>query len=133
MIKEFYFESSSGKNLYAKMWKDNNVVNYKGVVELVHGMEESIARYEDFATYLMDEGFIVIGHDHLGHGKSVTNDKELGDLGCKDGWFRMTEDIHILQNKIHEEYPNLPYFIFGHSMGSLLTRTYLTIYKDDLR
>ena len=58
--------------------------------------------------------------------------KNFGDMNCKDGWFKMTEDIHILQNKIAKQYPNIPYFLMGHSMGSLLVRTYSTIYKDKL-
>lgn len=132
MIKEFYFKSSTGKELYAKKWYDDNLKNYKGVVQLVHGMEEFIGRYDEFANFLADNGFIVVGHDHLGHGNSVKDDSELGNLGCKNGWFRLAEDIHILQNKIKEEYPDIPYFIMGHSMGSLLTRTYATIYNDNV-
>ena len=132
MVKEFYFKSSTGKDLYAKKWYDDNLENYKGVVQLVHGMEEYIGRYDEFANYLVDNGFVVVGHDHLGHGNSVKDDTELGNLDCKDGWFRLTEDIHILQNKTKEEYPDIPYFIMGHSMGSLLTRTYATIYDDNI-
>lgn len=132
MKVEFYFKSSTGKDLYAKKWYDENLTEYRGVIELVHGMEESIARYENFALFLASKGFIVYGHDHLGHGKSVKSDKELGDYDCKNGWFRLTEDIHILQNIIKEKYPNLPRFILGHSMGSMLLRTYVTIYDDKL-
>ena len=132
MTKEFYFKSSTGKELYAKKWYNENLENYKGVVQLVHGMEEFIGRYDEFANFLADNGFIVVGHDHLGHGNSVKDDSELGNLGCKDGWFRLAEDIHILQNKIKEEYPNIPHFIMGHSMGSLLTRTYISLYNDNL-
>ena len=133
MKVEFYFKSSTGKDIYAKKWYDENRNEYKGVVELVHGMEESIARYEDFANFLVSNGFIVYGHDHLGHGKSVKNDKELGDYDCKNGWFRLAEDIHIFQNIIKEKHPDLPRFILGHSMGSMLLRTYATIYDDNLK
>ena len=132
MIKEFYFKSSTGKDLYAKKWYDENLTEYKAVIQLVHGMEEYISRYDEFANYLASKGFMVVGHDHIGHGKSVKDDSELGHMDCEDGWFRMAEDIHILQNKTSQEYPNIPYFIMGHSMGSLLTRTYATIYDDNL-
>lgn len=133
MIKEFYFKSSTGKDLYAKKWYDEKLdYEYKAVVQLVHGMEEYISRYDDFANYLAEKGFLVVGHDHIGHGKSVKDDSELGHMDCKDGWFRMTEDIHILQNQIAKEYPSIPYFLMGHSMGSLLVRTYATIYNDNL-
>lgn len=132
MIEELTFKSSTGKTLYERKWYNENLKEYKAVVQLVHGMEEYISRYDEFANFLAENGFMVVGHDHIGHGKSVKNDNELGDLDCKDGWFRMTEDIHILQNKTAKEYPNIPYFIMGHSMGSLLVRTYATIYKDNL-
>lgn len=132
MIEEFKFKSSTNKELYAKKWYNENLESYKGVVQLVHGMEEFIGRYDEFALFLADNGFIVVGHDHLGHGNSVTNDDELGSFGCKDAWFRLAEDIHILQNLISKQYPNIPYIVMGHSMGSLLTRTYLTIYNDNL-
>ena len=132
MEVEFYFKSSTGRDIHAKKWYDENLNEYKGVIQLVHGMEESITRYENFARFLVTKGFIVYGHDHLGHGKSVRNDKELGDYDCKDGWLRLAEDIHILQNMIKEKYNNLPRFILGHSMGSMLTRTYVTLYNDNL-
>ena len=132
MIEEFKFKSSTGKELYAKKWYDEKRENYKGVVQLVHGMEEFIGRYDEFALFLANNGYIVVGHDHIGHGNSVKDDSELGNFGCKDAWFRLTEDIHILQNIVSNQYPNLPYIVMGHSMGSLLTRTYLTIYKDKL-
>ena len=132
MIEEFKFKSSTGKELYAKKWYDENLKNYKGVVQLVHGMEEFIGRYDEFALFLASKGYMVVGHDHIGHGNSVKDDRELGNFECKDAWFRLAEDIHILQNKVAKEYPNITYIVMGHSMGSLLTRTYLTIYNDNL-
>ena len=132
MVNEFYFKSSTGQNLFAKKWYDEKIDNYNGIVQIVHGMEENIEKYNDFANFLSDNGFIVIGYDQLGHGKSVKSETELGDYNCENGWFRLAEDVHILQNKIKEEYQELPYFILGHSMGSLVLRTYATIYNDNL-
>lgn len=131
MIEEFSFISSTGKKVYARKWFDENVKEYKAVIQLVHGMEEHIERYDEFANFLVSNGFIVIGHDHLGHGKTAQAEDELGFFTEKNGWFYLAEDIHILQNKIKEEYPNIPYIIMGHSMGSLLTRTYVTLYNKD--
>ena len=132
MVNEFYFKSSTNQDLFAKKWYDEKIDNYNGIVQIVHGMEENIEKYNDFANFLSDNGFIVIGYDQLGHGKSVKNENELGDYNCENGWFRLAEDVHILQNKIKEEYQELPYFILGHSMGSLVLRTYATIYNDNL-
>lgn len=132
MIEEFNFKSSTGKEIYTKKWYDETKNKYRGVIQLVHGMEEHIGRYDDFANFLANNGFIVVGHDHLGHGKTAKTDDELGFFAYEDGWFSLTKDIHILQNKIKKEYHDLPYIIMGHSMGSLLTRTYLTLYNDEL-
>lgn len=132
MIEEFNFKSSTGKKIHAQKWFDETLKEYKAVVQLVHGMEEHIGRYEEFATFLAKHGFMVVGHDHLGHGKTAQSEEERGFFAEKDGWFYLVEDIHILQNKIKQEYPNIPYIIMGHSMGSLLTRTYVTLYQDPL-
>lgn len=132
MIEEFYFKSCTGKEIYAKKWQDETKKEYKGVVQLVHGMEEHIGRYDEFANFLARNGYIVVGHDHLGHGKTAKTKEELGYFTEKNGWFCLVEDIHILQKKMKQEYSNIPYIIMGHSMGSLLTRTYVTLYQDSL-
>lgn len=132
MVEEFYFTSSTKKQIYAKKWYNEKIEHPKAIVQLVHGMEEHIGRYDEFANFLTQNGFIVVGHDHLGHGKTAKTEDELGYFTEKNGWFALTEDIHILQNKIQKENPNLPYFIMGHSMGSLLVRTYVTLYDDSL-
>ena len=132
MVEEFYFVSSTKKQVYAKKWFDENRKDYKAVVQLVHGMEEHIGRYEEFANFLAKNGFLVVGHDHLGHGRTVKKEDERGFFTDENGWFYLAEDIHILQNKMKHEYFNIPYIIMGHSMGSLLTRTYVTLYKDNL-
>lgn len=132
MVESFYFTSSTGKKIYAKQWKNEEIKQYRGVVQLVHGMQEHIGRYDEFAKVIANNGYIVVGHDHLGHGSTVEKEEEFGYFAKKDGWEHLAEDVHILQNKVHNEYPKLPYIIFGHSMGSLVVRTYLTKYQDDL-
>ena len=94
------------------------------VLQLVHGMVEFIARYDNFAKYLCDNGFLVIGHDHLGHGQSVMSEEELGYFG-KGGNAFLIGDIHRLREQTEAAYPGVPYFILGHSMGSFLVRQYL--------
>lgn len=132
MVEEFKFLSSTGKQIYAKKWTQEGMESYTGVIQIVHGMQEHIGRYEEFANIAIQYGYIVIGYDQIGHGKTAKEEEDLGYFDKKDGWNRLVEDIHILQNKIKEEYPKLPYIIFGHSMGSLLVRTYLTKYNDDI-
>lgn len=132
MKEEFDFPSCTGKRIYAVKWMNKEVKEYKGVIQLVHGMQEHIGRYDEFAKMLADCGYIVVGHDHLGHGNTVKNEEEWGYFDKRDGWNKLVEDIHILQNIVQKEYPDIPYVIMGHSMGSLLVRTYVTKYKDNL-
>lgn len=129
MIESFTFESSIGTKIYAQKWT-NEKMKPRGVVQLVHGMQEHIGRYDEFAKVLTNHGFIVVAHDHLGHGHTAKSEEELGHFAKKDGWKHLVEDVHILQNIIKQQYPDIPYIIFGHSMGSLVVRTYLTKYQD---
>lgn len=132
MQENFCFTSSTKEEIHARIWKNNNIKEYRGVIQLVHGMQEHIGRYDEFAQVLANNGYIVVGHDHLGHGDTAKSEDDFGYFAKKNGWNHLAEDVHILQNKIAKEYSNLPYIIFGHSMGSLVVRTYLTKYQDNL-
>ena len=89
----------------------------RGIVQLVHGFGEHSRRYFHMIVKLMDAGFIVAADDHVGHGKTAMMNNTWGDWG--DAGFRtMMEDEHRLTTVVKEKYPNLPYFMFGHSMGS---------------
>ncbi len=96
------------------------------ILQIVHGMEEYIERYEEFAEYLAERGFAVYGHDHIGHGESVTSREELGVMHCRYPDRVMVEDMFSNYGVIRKEYPDKPYFILGHSMGSYLLREYLS-------
>lgn len=132
MVEDFYFTSSIGNKIYAKMWRNEEIEQYRGIVQLVHGMQEHIERYDEFAKEIAKNGYIVVGHDHLGHGKTATNKEDFGYFAKENGWEHLAQDVHILKKEISGKYPNLPYIIFGHSMGSLVVRTYLTKYNDNL-
>ena len=94
----------------------------KAIFHVVHGMTEYIGRYDKFMTRMCDEGFLVFGYDHLGHGQTAENDDELGFIAHKDGWKRLTEDVGVFANEIKKEYPGIPYYLMGHSMGSFIVR-----------
>ncbi len=124
MIKKenFNFLSSDNKTkINACKWYKENT-KYKAIVELNHGMIEYIDRYDEFARYLAENDFLVIGHDHLGHGNSVENDSDLGYFG-KHPSKLVINDMYKLRKKFFKE--DIPYFILGHSMGSYMLRMYL--------
>lgn len=105
--------------------------NIRGILQIVHGMSEYIERYEDFALYLRERGILVTGNDHLGHGRSVITPDDYGFFAEQEGNRVLLEDMMELTRRTKAAYPNIPYFILGHSMGSFLTRQYLCEYNNE--
>lgn len=124
-ITDFTFPSSAGRcQIHARQWLPEDG-QYVGIVQLVHGIAEHIERYDEFARFLNEHHYIVVGNDHLGHGASVASPEDYGYFADKDGWMHVSNDTRTLQIMTQRSFPDLPYFLFGHSMGSFLTRTYL--------
>ena len=127
MRTDFYYESQCGSKIHGCRWTPDGQV--KAIVQFVHGIAERIDRYEDFAKFLNTQGILVVGEDHMGHGLSVSEKTPKGYF-C-GGWFGAVEDTCKLMRDTMEEFPGVPYFIYGHSMGSFMTRTILARYPDD--
>ncbi len=127
----FTFKSTdSNVNVHCVKWIPDGEV--KGIVQFVHGMTEYMDRYEDVAAFLNEHNILVIGHDHLGHGYTANSIEELGYFADWAGNGKMVSDIFRLKVIAKREYPNVPYFLIGHSFGSLLVREYIMRFKDDL-
>lgn len=130
--KEYSVPSKSGlANVFARCWAPAEGV--KAVFQIAHGMAEHGERYEDFAKYLCSLGFAVFVNDHVGHGKSVNSDEDLGYFGESKGWDVLVEDERTLTELILKEYPDTPLIFFGHSMGSFIAREYIRRYGRDNR
>lgn len=126
-----YPSSHYGDTVKAMVWLPET--KPCGIFQICHGMCEYIERYKDFAEFLTGNGFIVCGSNHIGHKDSVSSEEHLGFFAEKNGWNHLVEDQHVLRKKMATEYPSLPYFLFGHSMGSFITREYITKYSDGLQ
>lgn len=98
----------------------------RAVIQIIHGMIEYIERYSAFAEYMNTQGFLVVGHDQLGHGSSVRSVEDWGYIADTSPARLMVRDIHKLRGIIQERYPGLPIYMLGHSMGSYLLRRYIT-------
>ncbi len=101
----------------------------KAIVQLAHGMAEHKKRYLPFMQYLAERGYLCCMNDHRGHGESIA--EKAGYFG-KDGGAALVEDMHQLTGLLKREYPGLPFFLFGHSMGSLAVRAYTKRYDYEL-
>ena len=95
-----------------------------GVMEFVHGMCEKRQRYADTMKYFNSKGFICAISDIRGHGENILTNEDLGYFG-DDGYKGLTDDVHEFTMYLKREFPNLPLILIGHSMGSLIVRTYL--------
>ena len=105
-------------------WAD--VEQPRAVVQLVHGMAEHIGRYDNFARFLASQGYVVCGHDHINHGGSSTPDR-WGKLPLKTGKETMVNDVGRMRGVIRDKLPQLtPHYLFGHSMGSFVVRSYIS-------
>ena len=127
-FQEFTFLSSDGRTqLHGAQWTpaDREPI---AVLQIAHGVAEHILRYDDFARYLNDRGILVAGHDHLGHGKSLPEGGTPVYFGDGSTWETVVDDIHLLHDRLREQYPDLPILLMGHSMGSFLSRSYLIRY-----
>ena len=126
MQRELYYDSCGKGRIHASVWQPEG--KPKAVVQIVHGIAEHIARYDDFAQYLNQLGFLVVAEDHMGHGGSI------GEEGIRGyfygGWFAAVDDTLALLTQTKSEYPDIPYILFGHSMGSFMVRTILAKYPD---
>jgi alpha-beta hydrolase superfamily lysophospholipase len=133
MIKnDITFLSSNKKtNIHAIICQPKKG-QFTRIIQIIHGICEYIERYLPFIEYLATKGFIVVGHDHLGHGQSIKSPDDLGYFGEPNPSDLLIQDIHSLRKIIEKKYPNLPYFMCGHSMGSYLLRQYICTYSKGL-
>ncbi|MDO5541352.1 MAG: alpha/beta fold hydrolase [Eubacteriales bacterium] len=125
------YQSNDGKTkIHAIRWIPQEDV--KAVLQISHGMVEFIDRYDEFASYLAQHGILVVGNDHLGHGQSVQSEEQYGFFAEKDGNRTLLRDINKLRRMTEKEYPQVPYFLLGHSMGSFLARQYICLFGEGL-
>lgn len=128
-LEKIPFTSVAGRPLTLYLWQTD--APCRGVIQLVHGMAEHIARYDRLARALCAAGYTVAGHSHLGHGEDARED-ELGFFSRKDGWDHLVEDVHAAHEMLLKRFPGQRFAILGHSMGSFVTREYLLRYGGDL-
>ena len=118
-----------GIRLRTRMWLPEKPL---AVLQCLHGMMEHSERYGYFAEWMADKGIAVFTHDHRGHGYSAKSDERTGYFAKKDGWIKILNDVEILRKKFTAGFPDIPYILLGHSMGSLIARDYLKEFGQNL-
>lgn len=130
-----YPSHDNASTIRALVWEPDDAArpdfSPRAVVQIVHGMSEHVERYAPFAEFLVGRGFVVCANDHVGHGKTA-GERDLGHMPLANGADVLVEDVHALREKVCERYPHAHHVMFGHSMGSFVTRVYLTRHADGL-
>lgn len=129
MLHEIKFASFNGRDEVTGWIYVPAVEEPEGIVQLVHGFGEHSRRYFHLIVSLMEAGYIVAANDHVGHGATAIANNSWGDWGDA-GPHTMMEDEKIFHDAVCEKYPDLPYFMFGHSMGSMIARDFSAVYGD---
>lgn len=130
-MQEIYYPSSDGVNtVHACIWAAEG--ECKAVLQIIHGMAEYATRYSRLAEKLAKQGVTVCAEDHLGHGKTAKDVEELGYFAKQKGYAPVLSDIASLTEIVRAKYPNVPYFVMGHSMGSFFCRKYISVYGKEL-
>ena len=126
MRQDLWYPSCGAGQIHACRWTPETEV--KGVVQIIHGIAEFAERYDAFAQYLNSLGYVVVAEDHMGHGQSINGEGIQGYF--HGGWFNAVADSYRLLTDMKQEYPDIPFILFGHSMGSFMARTILCDYPD---
>lgn len=129
-VSSFTFQTNDGIEVYAKKWITEE--KPRAIVQIAHGMAEHIERYDEFARMLVSHNIFVYGNDHRGHGQTACLNNVSGYFCDEQGFETVVHDMTILTDIIEKENPDIPIFIFGHSMGSFLTRRYIQLHGKRL-
>lgn len=131
-MEEFKLKASADDlDLAVAIFKPQEGTRVRGVIQVVHGMVEHKERYFDFLEWISSKGYVAVIHDNRGHGASVKSQKDLGFF-YDGGWLAAVNDIKIVGDYARELYPNLPFTLLGHSMGSMLVRSYTKRYDSTI-
>ncbi|MDR0629927.1 MAG: lysophospholipase [Treponema sp.] len=129
-LKELEFDSFNERDRI-KAWIYMPIRKPRGIVQVVHGFGDHSRRYFHLILELNEAGFVVCADDHVGHGKTAHDSDTWGDFGSK-GYMTTIEDEKTLHDMTVTRYPGLPFFMLGHSWGSMITRSYAAHYGEDL-
>jgi alpha-beta hydrolase superfamily lysophospholipase len=119
------FKGVRNLDIYYKGWAPEGEV--KAVLMIVHGVGEHIGRYTNVVDHYVPLGFAIYGVDHIGHGKSG------GEREMVERFEDYIEPLVTFREKIAGWYPGKPIFIYGHSMGGLITTLYLLDHQADFK
>lgn len=122
-----------GVKISLNKWQEKGVFKKpEFIVCISHGMAEHSLRYSNFANFLLEHGAVVYAHDHRGHGKTVTNEEDLGFLAHKNGFQRVVLDLQAIIRHAKKENEGLKTILLGHSFGSFISQSYIEQFGEEI-
>lgn len=128
--QSFYLDTEDNHQIFVRQW--NTPQSVKGWIHILHGMVEHCGRYAHLAEFFNQCGYNVVSHDHRGHGFSVADKGDLGHYADKQGWEKLSRDVHRVQQHIDEQSQQGKRILLGHSMGSYIAQQYAMLKGDKL-
>ena len=130
--RDITFPSSDGRStIHAEFFVPSNK-QIRAVVQIAHGMIDYVGRYKLLAEAFAEEGIVLAGNDHIGHGDSVAVDEDYGFFASKNGYSYVVDDLKKMNDILRSEFPDAPLVLLGHSMGSFLCRLYAEKYPESI-
>ena len=127
--ERFSFKSANGTTTIHGCIVRPQTPPYKAIIQISHGMKEHSGRYQEYMEFMAQQGYVMVAHDHIGHGLSVNNPSEYGYFAEKDGYLCVLSDLATTAGRIKKSFPQLKLFLLGHSMGSFHARVFAAKYK----
>lgn len=128
-MERFLFKADDGAEISAAKWMPQDEPS--ALIQIVHGMNEHIGRYNETARFFAEKGYAVFGEDHRGHGLTGKGG-QMGHFADKDGYLKVINDNHTLLKLMKEKYPGKKLILLGHSMGSFISRNLAWKYGKDI-
>lgn len=125
-MNSFTLETTDGIHIHVHSWGEHK--HPQAIIQIAHGMAEHSARYNEFAQFLVEQGFLVYANDHRGHGETIGLPDEQGFFAPDNGFQRVVDDVKLVNDHIHANHPDVPVILLGHSMGSFVSRRYAQLY-----
>ncbi len=126
-FQSYTFTSKANLHIHYDVYTPSITIRPRGIIQIHHSFNEGIKEYQRFADYLSMQGYIVVVSELPGHGQSLYKGIR-GNLGDGDNIEKVIEDMQQLRMIISSRYPELPYFIIGCKVSSIILRKYIVKY-----
>jgi alpha-beta hydrolase superfamily lysophospholipase len=117
------FTGAGGLNLYYQNWNPGGEI--RAILAIVHGLGGHSGLYGNIVEHLLPQQYAIYGVDLRGHGQSP------GQRGYINSWSEYRDDVRGFIQMIQQQNPELPIFLFGHSMGGMIVLEYALRYPED--